>query len=68
MRNEKLLFTPILILRDKWGFGATRLERFIDHYWEVYDSIDKGFLNLDDIARVMKEELGIVVEIERDEA
>ncbi len=47
---------PILALMDGFGFGRIRIERFLDIIYDTYDSIDKGYLNLDDIVKTIKEE------------
>lgn len=52
---------PIIVLRDEFGFGAKRLEKFIDATHELYDSIDQKYLNLDDIVKTIKEETGVEI-------
>lgn len=56
-----MLGIPILVLRDKWGFGKIRLERFTDEILELYDSFNQGYLTLDDIHDVLFEEVGIKI-------
>ena len=50
---------PLIILRDKFGFGKIRLERYLGYYQEAVDSLNKGYLDLKDIERVMLEEVKI---------
>ena len=50
---------PLIILRDKFGFGKIRLERYLKHYQEAVDSLNKGYLDLKDVERVMLEEVKI---------
>ena len=50
---------PLIILRDKFGFGKIRLERYLKHYQEAVDSLNKGYLDLNDVQRVMLEEVKI---------
>lgn len=52
---------PLIVLRDEFGFGAKRLEKFIDATHELYDSIDQKYLNLDDIVKTIKEETGVEI-------
>lgn len=52
---------PIIVLRDEFGFGAKRLEKFIDATYELYDSIDQKYLNLEDIVETIKEETGVEI-------
>lgn len=56
-----MLGLPVLVLRDKWGFGKVRSERFIDQVLDLYDSFDKGYLTLDDIHNTLWEEAGVKI-------
>ena len=50
---------PLMILRDKFGFGKIRLERYLKHYQEAIESLNEGYLDLKDVERVMLEEVKI---------
>ena len=50
---------PLMILRDKFGFGKVRLERYLEHYQDAVDSLNKGYLDLKDVQRVMMDEVKI---------
>ena len=50
---------PLIILRDKFGFGKIRLERYLKHYQEAIESLNEGYLDLKDIQRVMLDEVKI---------
>ena len=50
---------PLIILRDKFGFGKVRLERYLKYYQEAIESLNEGYLDLKDIERVMLEEVKI---------
>lgn len=50
---------PLLILRDKFGFGKVRLERYLKHYQDSVDSLNKGYLDLKDVQKVMMDEVKI---------
>ena len=50
---------PLIILRDKFGFGKIRLERYLKHYQEAIESLNEGYLDLKDVERVMLEEVKI---------
>jgi Ca2+-binding EF-hand superfamily protein len=56
-----MLSIPLMVLRDKYGFGKKRLEKFSDYALELYDSFDKGYVSLDDLIEVLKEEVGVEV-------
>lgn len=51
----------LLILRDKFGFGKVRLDRFQEAFTELHDSVDKGYLNFKDMEDALKEETGLTV-------
>ena len=51
----------LMVLRDKNGFGAKRLERFIEDVADMLDSYNRGYLNLDDIEKTLEEETGIKI-------
>ena len=50
---------PLIILRDKFGFGKVRLERYLGYYQEAVDSLNKGYLDLNDVQKVMLDEVKI---------
>ena len=50
---------PLIILRDKFGFGKIRLERYLKHYQEAVDSLNKGYLDLNDVQKVLLDEVKI---------
>lgn len=57
------MFAPMMVLRDFFGFGGQRLKRFYENLIEMYDSIDKNYLDLKDISETLKEEAGIDLEV-----
>ena len=50
---------PLLVLRDKFGFGKKRLKRFSEEYLEVIDAYNKDYLDFDDVVKMIEEETGI---------
>ena len=56
---ERALVMPLLVLRDNWGFGPQRMERFIEQVSELMSDIEAGRLDLDDITGALEEEIGI---------
>ena len=52
---------PLMALRDKFGFGKTRLERFSDALLDLYDSFDKGYITLEDLHKTIYEETGVKI-------
>jgi len=53
---------PLLILRDKFGFGKVRIERYLDYYAEMMEAYNAGYFSLKDIEKVLHGELGLKFE------
>ena len=50
---------PLLVLRDKFGFGKKRLKRFSKEYLEVINAYNKDYLDFNDVVKMIEEEVGI---------
>jgi hypothetical protein len=50
------------VMRDKEGYGKQRLRRLWDEVNELSDSITKGYVNVTDLMKTLKNEAGIVLE------
>ena len=50
---EVVNLIPLLVLKDKFGFGKVRLERYLNYYSEAIDAFNKGYLDLDDVQEVL---------------
>ena len=59
--TELSMAVPMMILRDEFGFGGKRLVKFYEAFIDLYDSIDKKYLDLKDIIKTIKEETGIEI-------
>lgn len=57
-----MLGIPSMVLRDQFGFGRKRLEKFTDEVFELYDSYDKDYITLDDLIKTIYEETGVKIE------
>lgn len=57
------MYAPMMVLRDFFGFGGQRLKKFYLALIDMYDSIDKDYLDLKDISETLKEEAGIDLEV-----
>lgn len=53
----------MLCLKDKFDFTTEQLEQAAMHINETFDSICEGYLSLDDIAKTLKEENDINLQI-----
>lgn len=58
---------PLMILRDKYGFGTKRLVRWMRYFTETIDALFKKYTTVEDMARVIHEETGIDVSKSIDE-
>ena len=51
----------LTVMRDKEGYGIKRLKRIYDNMQKLADSINKGYVNLFDLEKVLREEANINV-------
>lgn len=56
-----MLGMPLLVMRDKYGFGKVRLERYIEQIFEIYDSFNKDYITLEDMHKVLYDEVGVTI-------
>lgn len=56
-----MLAIPLIVLRDKYGYGQKRMDKFIDYVLDTFDSFDKGYVSLEDIEQVLYDEVGLKV-------
>ena len=52
---------PVMVLRDKWGFGKTRLLRFIEQVMELENDVLDGRLTIEDVHRALETEIGVTI-------
>lgn len=50
---------PLLILRDKFGFGKVRLSRYLEYYNEAIEDFNNDRFDLKDIEKMLLEEVKI---------
>lgn len=58
---DYLMAISLIVLRDFFGFGGARLEKFIDGVYEYYESITKKLVDIDEIIEAIKDETGIEI-------
>lgn len=67
--KDKVFHTVLLMviatLRDRFGFGGKRCQRFIDSFHAKVDCIAEGYASWEDYTETMEEEMGIRIEIDR---
>ena len=59
--TEFSMAVPIMVLRDEFGFGQQRIIKFAAAFKELYESIDEKYLDLQDILKTIKEEIGVEI-------
>lgn len=58
------LLLPIITLRDRpYDWGREELLEFVEAMYEQYDSIIRNYQSFSDIRRVIKEEVGIEINL-----
>ena len=62
-RKAFLMFLsiPVMVLHDKFGFGATRLGRFMDYALIWFQSVENDETRLIELVNVAGKECGITV-------
>lgn len=52
---------PLLTLRDKFGFGKARLNRFMDKMVDLYEAYELDYIDLADLDRTIMDETGVTL-------
>ena len=60
-----MLSMPLMVLRDKYGFGRKRLTEFNEYVLDLYDSFKKDYVTLDDLSKTVEEETGVKLELRK---
>lgn len=50
-----------ICLHDKWGWGNIRLKRLLDQVNETFDCIDKNYVTIEDLKKIILKETGIQI-------
>ena len=56
-----MLALPVYVLHDKWGFGRTRCERFVEQLLELYEAYQQDYVTIEDLMQVLADEAGVTV-------
>lgn len=62
IRDEAVKYAFVVIftvMHDKYGWGGIRLKRLYEQIDYVADSVCKGYIKLDDMARELETQMGI---------
>lgn len=57
-----LLAMSVATLRDEYGFGKDRLQRFVNRFMEKTDCLMKGWVTWKDICQNIEDETGISID------
>ena len=53
------MYIPMIVLRDKYGFGRHRLGDFLEHIIDQMKMIEEGYVTTRDMAKAIEKETGI---------
>jgi hypothetical protein len=60
-----MLAIPVMVIHDKFGSlmkKEGRVEKFVDLCMEEYKCYEEGYVRLDEMAKILKEEAGVEIE------
>lgn len=63
MTLDTMLILSVAVLHDEFGFGQKRCQRFIDRANRIAGSLVDDMATWDDYRQMVKEEIGIEMEI-----
>lgn len=52
---------PMLALRDEFGFGKVRMERYIEKLDSIVEAYNEDRISIRDVAKVLEDEIGVEV-------
>lgn len=56
-----LAYVPLMVLRDKFGFGKVRLDKFLREFAELVDCVENDYVGFEDMIETIKDETGLVI-------
>lgn len=59
--SQYSMAVPIMVLRDEFGFGKQRIDKFINEFMKLYDAIQEGYLDIKDIVKTINEETNVKI-------
>lgn len=60
-----MLAIPVMVIHDKFGSlmkKEGRVQKFVDLCMEEYKCYEEGYVRLDEMAKILKEEAGVEIE------
>ena len=65
MAFNLMLAVPAMVIHDKFGSlmkKEGRVEKFVDMCMEEYKCYEEGYVRLDEMAKILKDEAGVEIE------
>lgn len=65
MAFNLMMAIPVMVIHDKFGSlmkKEGRVEKFVDLCMEEYKCYEEGYVRLDEMAKILKEEAGVEIE------
>lgn len=59
--HKLFMMLGCLALNQEFGFGEKRVGRFIDKCQDILDSYNRGYISLEDIETMLKNDAGIEI-------
>ena len=59
---HQMMVITISVMRDKWGFGPTRLQRFNRQLEDKSEAVSLGFVTIKELEKTLRAEGGIYFE------
>ncbi len=63
----QMLVIPLVVLRDKFGFGQVRADRFMRYVMLWIDGLDSGEVTMEQLQEICKEAYGVTIEMDDEE-
>lgn len=54
-----LLYLPLMVLRDKYGFGKKRMAEFADYLLQACKDYEDDYFPIEEVERMIYEETGV---------
>lgn len=54
-----LLYLPLMVLRDQYGFGKKRMTEFADYLLQAYEDYENDYFPIEEVERMIYEEVGV---------
>lgn len=56
-----LMSIPLVVLRDEFGFGKKRLEKFMEKFTSLWSAYENDYIEIEELADLIEEETGLKI-------